>query len=130
VRYIDGSYASSRIAGVAQGASSAPVFSGSLHENVALGTVGTGKRSEDVSRAEVEEACRVAMLESWAIGLDQGYETLLSGTGAEGIQLSGGQRQRLAIARARIRDPEILILGKFCISLSYISFLSCVPRFR
>lgn len=130
VRYIDAAYASSRIAGVAQGASSAPVFSGSLHENVALGTVGTGKRSEDVSRAEVEEACRVAMLESWAIGLDQGYETLLSGTGAEGIQLSGGQRQRLAIARARIRDPEILILGKFCISLSYISFLSCVLRFR
>jgi hypothetical protein len=54
------------------------------------------------------------MLESWVLGLDwQGYDTLLSSTGAEGIQLSGGQRQRLAIARARIRDPDVLILSKF-----------------
>ncbi|KAG1741809.1 uncharacterized protein EDB91DRAFT_1129477 [Suillus paluster] len=61
-------------------AQSAPVFPGSLHENVALGTVGKGKRTEDVSRGEVEEACRVAMPESWVLGLDQSYETLLSGT--------------------------------------------------
>ena len=113
VQYIDPVYMSRHIAGVAQGAASAPVFLGSLHENVAVGTVGRGKRSEDISRGEVEEACRVAMLESWVQGLDQGYDTVLSGTGAEGIQLSGGQRQRLAIARARIRDPDVLILGKF-----------------
>jgi ATP-binding cassette subfamily B (MDR/TAP) protein 1 len=113
VRYIDKAYTSLHIAGIAQGAAAAPVFPGSLHENVALGTVGRGRGSGDVSRVEVEEACRVAMLESWVLGLDQGYDTLLSGTGAEGIQLSGGQRQRLAIARARIRDPDVLILGKF-----------------
>ncbi|KAG1847029.1 hypothetical protein DFJ58DRAFT_730358 [Suillus subalutaceus] len=62
------------LAGVAQGAASALVFHGSLHENVALATVGRGKRTEDVTRGEVEEACRVAMLESWVTDLDQGYE--------------------------------------------------------
>ncbi|OJA10014.1 hypothetical protein AZE42_12671 [Rhizopogon vesiculosus] len=112
VRYIDTAYMSHHITGVAQGAASAPVFPGSLHENVALATVGRGRHSKDVSRGEVEEACRVAMLESWILGLDQGYDTLLSGTGAEGIQLSSGQRQRLALARAWIQDPDVLILNE------------------
>ena len=56
----------------------------------------------------------------------QGYDTLLSSTGVEGIQLSGQQRQRLAIARAWIRDPDVLILGKFRIPflLSMFHFYS------
>jgi ATP-binding cassette subfamily B (MDR/TAP) protein 1 len=85
VRYIDSPYMSCHIAGVAHGAASALVFPRSLHENVALATVGRGKQTEDATRGEVEEACRVAMLESWVTGLDQGYETLLSNIGAEGI---------------------------------------------
>ncbi|KAG1740123.1 P-loop containing nucleoside triphosphate hydrolase protein [Suillus paluster] len=89
---------------------SAPVFPGSLCENIALGTIGKGKHIEDISRGEVEEACRVVMLESWVLGLDQSYETLLSGTDAEGIQLSGGQCQIFAIVRAQICDPDVLIL--------------------
>jgi ATP-binding cassette subfamily B (MDR/TAP) protein 1 len=50
VRYNDKVYTSLHIVGVAQGAASAPVFPGSLHENVAFGTVGKGRGSGDVSR--------------------------------------------------------------------------------
>jgi ATP-binding cassette subfamily B (MDR/TAP) protein 1 len=88
VRYIDSPYMSCNIAGVAYGAASASVFPRSLHENVALATVGRSKQTEDATRGEVEEACRVAMLESWVTGLDQGYETLLSSIGAADIQLT------------------------------------------
>jgi ATP-binding cassette subfamily B (MDR/TAP) protein 1 len=72
VRYIDPPYMSCHIAGVAHSAASAFVFPRSLHENVALASVGRGKHTEDATRAEVEEACRVAMLESWVTGLDRG----------------------------------------------------------
>lgn len=51
----------------------------------------------------------MAMIHDFISSLPEGYETML-GTG--GSSLSGGQRQRMAIARARIRDPTVLILGK------------------
>jgi hypothetical protein len=80
-----------------------------------------------VSRARVMDACRVALLHEFVRELPDGYDTILSGgagggdeegerdgkeNGKERISLSGGQRQRLAIARAWMRDPSVLILGE------------------
>ena len=111
--FLDESFTRANIAAVQQGCI---LFDMSVHDNVALGLAGAGpgvngnkRRPEDVSRAEVEEACKMAMIHDFIVGLPEGYETRL-GTG--GSSLSGGQRQRLAIARARIRDPSILILGE------------------
>ena len=110
IAYLDNEYTKEHIAAVQQGCI---LFDMSIHDNVAMGLAGAGtgakRRPCDVTRLEVVEACKMAMIHDFIAALPEGYETKL-GTG--GNSLSGGQRQRLAIARARIRDPTILILGQ------------------
>ncbi|MDO6657259.1 ABC transporter ATP-binding protein [Anaerobacillus sp. 1_MG-2023] len=76
------------------------LFSGTIAENIRWG-------KEDATVKEVEEAAKAAQIHSFIKTLPNQYETVL---GQKGINLSGGQKQRLSIARALIRNPEILIL--------------------
>ena len=96
------------------------LFNNDIYYNIAYGRPGA-------SREEVEEATRLAHLDTFIAQLPQGYETLV---GERGLKVSGGEKQRIAIARMLLKKPGIMIFDEATSSLDSSSEQAILEALR
>lgn len=87
------------------------IFDGTVKENIAFGKI-------DASDEEIIKAAKNAGIHDYVMMLEHGYDTWV---GERGVTLSGGQRQRISIARAFLKNPQILILDEATSALDNIT---------
>lgn len=87
------------------------LFSGTIRANITFGLT-------DVPEEKLQQVIRMANLQDVVAGMPQGLDTVI---GEHGGKLSGGQRQRIAIARAMIRDPQVILLDEATSALDNMS---------